>query len=164
MVADPTLILAVGVFLLVFFLRRVDQPKDGGPMPRMGLENPWPCGMPFANANRRRTSMKTERLCSLAALGPAFFLLLSGACSGGGECKMKVSGQSYDSARTCLGPREELGCTDADGCDDALTWAVDEQGRCFFFTNGCVPRGFKIVTSGDSRCGTSSATLPLCSR
>jgi hypothetical protein len=107
--------------------------------------------------------MKPERLCSLLALPPALFLILSAACSGGDDCKMKVFGQPYEPRGMCLLPREELGCTDADGCDDALTWAVDEQGRCFFFTNGCVPRGFKIVTSGDPRCGTSSADMPLCS-
>jgi len=68
------------------------------------------------------------------------------------ECKTRLKAQSFDSTNMCMTPPQDVGCTNADGCDGSVTWAIDANGRCFFFPSLCVPVGFTVVQTGDVRC------------
>jgi hypothetical protein len=98
------------------------------------------------------------------ALPSAFVLCLTAllGCDATHPCVTVLTAQLYDSTRACLEQSMTVGCTEATGCDDSLTWAVNAQARCFFFTNRCVPAGFTIVESNDSRCPAASFSLPTC--
>ncbi len=46
-----------------------------------------------------------------------------------------------------------LGCLEPDtGCDDAITCALDGDGECWRFSNGCTPAGFEQVTCFQAAC------------
>lgn len=85
-----------------------------------------------------------------------------GAACSSDECKTILQARILDKANMCVGPSVEVGCTTAKNCDASVAWAIDSNGRCFFFTSLCVPEGFTILRSDDIRCPTST-TVSLCS-
>lgn len=69
-----------------------------------------------------------------------------------------IRGQRYRRGRQCLEREPETpGCLPAGtACPQLITYAADAHGRCYFFTNLCLPEGFTRT-----QCGTTpSATCP----
>lgn len=87
--------------------------------------------------------------------------LASVGCSSD-DCSTKLHAQAYDAVKKCMSPAQEVGCTGADGCDDALTWAVDPHGQCFLFPNGCIPTGFVVDDQRNSRCPSGRPSPTSC--
>jgi hypothetical protein len=83
-----------------------------------------------------------------AALGPE-------ACAARADCTV-VQARPADPALRCLHPTLPVGCRAASrGCDDALTFAVAPDGRCFRLPDTCLPAGFASPAAG-SACLESS--------
>ncbi len=48
---------------------------------------------------------------------------------------------------------EPLGCLEPDtGCDDAITCALDREGACWRFSNGCTPTDFEQISCYTTAC------------
>ena len=62
------------------------------------------------------------------------------ACAADAFC-WSPKGRRFDADRQCLEGQVEVGCTGSPGCEDMPTWAVDPDGACWWFPNGCIPQG-----------------------
>jgi hypothetical protein len=108
----------------------------------------------------------------LAPFAPYAFLALlaasplgAGGCDEDVACGQAVNAQPYDKAAVCLGASAWVGCVPRDeGCDDALTYAVDESGQCYQFSNSCVPARFSVVDAAHPACVGIDKSPPACRR
>lgn len=73
-----------------------------------------------------------------------------------------LGAQQYDTAKRCLFPREDVGCTSNFECDDAFTFSKDPCGTKWMFSSGCVPEGWEIISSIPSSPEASAPNWPLC--
>jgi hypothetical protein len=82
------------------------------------------------------------------ALGPE-------ACASRADCTV-VRARPADPAGRCLHPAQPVGCRPAaQACDDALTFALAPDGRCFRLPDACLPAGFSSPPP-DSACKAAS--------
>jgi len=105
------------------------------------------------------TAYRLGRQLGFVALTTAALLLT--ACSGS-DCKNIIRGSRYDGVGKCLAGEQELGCASTPGCDDAVAWALDSQGHCFYFTTLCIPSDFTVLRYDDTRCPSTGTPVPAC--
>lgn len=86
------------------------------------------------------------------------------ACEDDLECDPRF-GLPVDVEAQCYGRSAFATCAPRDGaCDDAVTLAVDEAGRCWFFGSICYDPGFSYLSVSDERCPLdSNQDYPTCS-
>ena len=66
------------------------------------------------------------------------------------NCRSEIRGSPYDPTRRCLGKSEVLGCLPAGvKCGQAFVFATDPEGKCFEFSNTCLPEGFSAAQDGE---------------
>lgn len=89
-------------------------------------------------------------------------VMLANCVEDGATCGRDVTARRYDMAQGCLGAFEKVGCVGEDtSCPAAATYAVDGDGRCFWFRDLCLPPGFTRA-SADDRCPASPAAPMMC--
>ena len=50
------------------------------------------------------------------------------------DCEQEVHARPYDTARSCFGEPERVGCVPKGrSCPPTITYAIDASGRCFAF-------------------------------
>lgn len=99
------------------------------------------------------------RQLGLVALATAALLLSACASS---DCENIIRGRRYDGVGKCLAGTQELGCASTPSCDDSVAWALDRQGRCFFFSNLCIPSDFTVLRYDDTRCPPTGTAVSAC--
>jgi hypothetical protein len=74
-----------------------------------------------------------------------------------------IDARLYDSAGMCLGPPLTVGQLPVDrSCPPASRYAVDKDGRCFWFRDLCIPAGFTVADEADTRCPIPKVPAPDC--
>jgi hypothetical protein len=104
------------------------------------------------------------RLVHLGTLCVTLLVALAGCGGDTSACGREVTARLYDKGRGCLEDFKKVGCVETGtSCPAATTYAVDGDGRCFWFRDLCVPSGFTRVSGEDSRCPSSTAPPSMCS-
>jgi len=74
-----------------------------------------------------------------------------------------VNARLYDAISMCLGPYQPVGNVPEDqNCPPATRYAIDSTGRCFWFSDLCIPQGFAFASESDPRCPSPQTPVPTC--
>ena len=84
--------------------------------------------------------------------------LAASACGKDPFCET-IMAAPFNDTRTCVSSPLPVGCRVPSGCDAAISFAQDPQGKCWQFSAGCFPAGW---TEARQSCSPNLGHLPAC--
>jgi hypothetical protein len=86
------------------------------------------------------------------------------ACAQASGCEVRA-GSLVDEAQQCIGQNAPVGCMTSvarrGGCDDAIGYVRDRQGRLWRFSDLCLPEGLEPVQDQDAWTRWESCDVPV---